>query len=48
MKKTYKTPRLSNIQLRVEQQMLTGSVGQDNAPVPDALEGDTDPWGDWV
>ena len=41
MKKTY-------IQLRAEQQILTGSVWQDSTPVPNALEGDTDPWGDWL
>ena len=48
MKKTYQSPQVTIIQLRAKQQILTGSVWQDNTPVPNALEGDTDPWGDWM
>jgi hypothetical protein len=48
MKKTYQSPQVTIIQLRAEQHILTGSVWQDSTPVPNALEGDTDPWGEWM
>lgn len=47
MKKEYTRPETIIIQVRAEQALLVGSVYGDS-PVPNALEGDTDPWGDWL
>ena len=48
MKKNYQRPQIIVIQLRAKQQILTRSVWQDSTPVPEAPEGDTDSWGDWM
>lgn len=53
MKKEYIRPQSAVIQLRGEQSLLTGSllvIGSfySDAPVPEALEGNTDSWGDWA
>lgn len=47
MKKEYTRPETIIIQVRAEQSLLVGSVYGDS-PVPNALEGDTDPWGNWL
>ncbi len=47
MKKEYLSPESQVIQIRTEQALLIGSVTSEN-PVPNALEGDTEPWGDWI
>lgn len=47
MKKEYLSPESQVIQIRTEQTLLIGSVTSDN-PVPNALEGDTESWGDWI
>jgi len=47
MKKEYNCPETVIIQLRAEQAILVGSVYGDY-PVPNALEGDTNSWGDWL
>jgi hypothetical protein len=47
MKREYKHPETTVIQLRSRQAILTGSIYGD-APVPEAIEGDTDTWGDWL
>ena len=46
MRKEYIRPKIDVIQMRAELQLLTASVRGDG-PVPDALEGDTDSWGEW-
>ena len=53
MKKEYMRPQSAVIQLRGEQSLLTGSLlvlgsFYSDAPVPEALEGNTDSWGDWA
>ena len=53
MKKEYIRPQSVVIQIRGEQSLLTGSllvIGSfySDAPVPEALEGNTDSWGDWA
>lgn len=47
MKKQYTRPETVIFELRAEQALLVGSVFGDS-PVPNALEGDTDPWGVWI
>lgn len=47
MKKEYFSPESVVIQIRTEQTLLIGSVTSEN-PVPNALEGDTESWGDWI
>ena len=47
MKKEYLSPESTVIQLRTEQAILIGSVTSEN-PVPNAIEGDTNPWGNWI
>ena len=47
MKKEYISPESTVIQIRTEQALLIGSVTSEN-PVPNALEGDTESWGDWI
>lgn len=47
MKKEYLSPESVVIQIRTEQALLIGSVTSEN-PVPSALEGDTESWGDWI
>ena len=53
MKKEYISPQSSVFRMRTEQSLLTGSlllIGSfySDAPVPEALEGNTDSWGDWA
>lgn len=47
MKKEYLSPESQVIQIRTEQALLISSVTSEN-PVPNALEGDTESWGDWI
>lgn len=47
MKKEYLQPETVEHPLYVEQALLTGSIYGD-APVSEAIEGDTDTWGDWL
>jgi hypothetical protein len=47
MKIEYLSPESVVIQIRTEQALLIGSVTSEN-PVPNALEGDTESWGDWI
>ena len=47
MKKEYLNPESQVIQIRTEQALLIGSITSEN-PVPNALEGDTESWGDWI
>lgn len=47
MKIEYLRPESTVIQIHTEQALLIGSVTSEN-PVPNALEGDTTPWGNWI
>lgn len=47
MKKEYISPDAIAVQLSIELGILIGSLSGET-PVPDALEGDTDLWGDWL
>ena len=47
MKKEYISPEAAAVLTSSEQALLSGSVYVDS-PVPDALVGDTDSWGEWI
>lgn len=47
MKKEYIRPETIGYQFYAEQTILTGSIYGD-APVSEALVGDTSSWGDWL
>jgi hypothetical protein len=47
-KKMYKEPQSEVVLFSVEQQVLADSILQDAGSLPDAVEGDTGTWGDWL
>ena len=47
-KKMYTVPQSEIILFSVEGQILADSILMDSGSLPDAVEGDTGSWGDWL